>query len=240
MSLQEGENNLFVEFLLVNNGLSTWLKPYLNDIDLIMIKMSCKRLNKEISKIPKDPKDSKGRALELGYFKIYCWKYNNNFDKIASLFSTYRYSIPFSDQDFEFQKKIISKVFEDYESLKDGIRYMTTSNTDEKRFEFYVDLFLIPAAQMNNNKLMIWLNSELLKGKCTESQQKIICYEFAKHGNLTMLEWLRKQNFQWDENTMLKAVEYNHFNLLTWLIDQQCPYHSRVLDMAKKVGNVAF
>lgn len=197
------ESSLFLDLIVSHQGLTTFLKPYLDDLDLLLLKFCCKTLNAKIPKVePKRKSHFTTEAIKIGYFKIYCWIHN--FDEIIYRFrSSYWFNTAYSKDDFEFQKRYINEMIQSYESLKNGIRYITTSNNDPAKYSFYTRLCLVHASLKNNSNLFIWIEETFgFLEKCDRdsyiNDHNEIYENFKKHKNQKMLQWL--------ENMMIKHI----------------------------------
>ena len=56
--------------------------------------------------------------------------------------------------------------------------------------------------------------------------RKELCKLAARRGYLAVLQWARKNNCPWDEETSFKAASGGHIPVLEWLRGTNCPWLS--------------
>jgi hypothetical protein len=70
------------------------------------------------------------------------------------------------------------------------------------------------------------------------SRNSTLCSTAARHGNLSVLKYLRSLHFYWDMFTCQAAIQYGHVHILTYLQANDCPWYGFARLVAAENGHL--
>ena len=77
----------------------------------------------------------------------------------------------------------------------------------------------------------------VVESKRTACQRKL-CFDAAFHGNLSVLQYLRSVNCEWDESTCAEAARTGHLHVLQWCHENGCPWTASTCSSAASSGHL--
>jgi hypothetical protein len=72
----------------------------------------------------------------------------------------------------------------------------------------------------------------------TVAKAKLACAGAACRGHLSVLQWLRSNGCEWDEDVMSEAALSGHLRVLKWAYEQQCPFDGALVENAALAGHI--
>ena len=120
IDLDENQNNPFINKLINNRCIETFLGPFMSHLDLCILRMTCKRLSKLQQKkaLRKKQFQIGSLCIRNGYFILFSWIYENIFPQFNS--SENLATFAYSKRDEKEQIKLIENFKHPSEVLKES------------------------------------------------------------------------------------------------------------------------
>ena len=74
--------------------------------------------------------------------------------------------------------------------------------------------------------------------KCNGQWDEWLFDKAVEHGNLEVMKWLRENGCPWHTNTFTTGIIYGNLDVLNWLHENDCPWNKNTFGAAVAMGNL--
>lgn len=101
-------------------------------------------------------------------------------------------------------------------------------------YDYDCDIFgcVCMAARYGHLEIIQYL--EMVKPANKKIKYNFVCNHAAAGNQLSILKWLRQQNYPWDKWTSLEAAINSNLECLVWILANGCPWNENILLYRKK------
>lgn len=231
-----------VRFVEEHRPFDSYLSSVLDCLDFAMLRMSCKSLQRLLKS---ETNSNKGKhpsyllAIERGFFRLGLWLIDGKTELDSSLVNLPRFLCAISSNPTERkpQMQLIKRLFPNRKTTEilgacafhGNIPLMKRLRINGYNWD---ESTIASAAKAGKFETVKWLHKKCCPSDC------LVCLYTARNADLQMLQWLKTNNFGWNQFAAAEAARNGDIGMLTWLKENGCPMEEAVGDAAASSGHI--